>query len=174
MVMERPPDEKHAAAVKNGGGSVDIEATAISANLLPVKLPRSTCSIPAESLLRLLGRNARSQDPWVPVGTMGPLLIMAHHKPGSRDYWGVPRVLVIRVIIDPAQYEAILKDLHARIGYKPLEDTNPLETLAPPPGNEVKTVFKWFVGELPHDRGRAGKDDPALRGERKEAARESG
>lgn len=128
---------------------VDIEPLASAANLVPVKLPRGTCSIPAENLLRTLGRNPRSADPWVPVGTMGPLLIMAHSRTDSEDFWGVPKALVVPILIDPVQYESILKDLYARIGYKPLADANPVEQLVPPPAGDLKAVLKWFIEHYP-------------------------
>ena len=70
-------------------GPVNVEAMAALHDFLPVKLPRSTCSIPGESLLRQLGRMATTADPWLPVGTVGPFLIMGHCRPGSTDYWGV-------------------------------------------------------------------------------------
>ena len=129
--------------------AVDIEPDAIAASLLPVKLPRSTCSIPAENLLRMLGRNPRTADPWVPVGTLGPLLVMAHCRPVSEDFWGVPRALVVQILVDPAQYESILKDLYTRIGFKPLEDSNALESAAPPPANDPRGALKWFIESYP-------------------------
>lgn len=128
---------------------VDIEPIAAAANIIPVKLPRTTCSIPAENLLRNLGRNSRSSDPWVPVGTVGPLLIMAHCRAEASDFWGVPKALVIQILIDPGQYDTILKDLYARIGFKPLADTNPFESIVAPPGNDPKAVLKWFIEHYP-------------------------
>ena len=128
---------------------MDIESIAATADMLPVKLPRGTCSIPAESLLRTLGRNPTTADPWVPVGTLGPLLIMAHCSRQSQDFWGVPRALVIPIIIDQAQYESILKDLYTRVGHKPLEADNPIEKMVPPPGNDPRAVLRWFIEHYP-------------------------
>ena len=68
-------------------GPVNVENVAASRDLLPVKLPRTTCSIPAESLLRQIGRMATTAEPWLPVGTVGPFLIMGHCHPQSTDYW---------------------------------------------------------------------------------------
>ena len=128
---------------------VDIEAVAASVDLVPVKIPRGTCSIPAENLLRTLGRNPRSADPWVPVGVLGPLLIMAHCRSDSRDYWGVPQSLVVPIIVESTQYDSILKDLYTRVGHKPLADANPLEHIVPPPGNDPRAVFRWFIEHYP-------------------------
>ena len=128
----------------------DIEAVAGAGGLLPVKLARSTCSIPAENLLRQLGRNPHSAEPWVPVGNMGPLLIMAHCRPDCQDFWGVPRFLVIPIVIDPSQYESVLKDLYVRVGNKPLAAENPVEAMTPPPrGGDLKAVARWFTEHYP-------------------------
>ncbi len=144
------PEEKIPSPVAGKAAApVDIEPVASAAGMLPVKLPRSTCSIPAEGLLRTLGRTPRSADPWVAVGTVGPLLVMAHCRADSSDFWGVPRNLVVPIIVDPGQYESILKDLHARIGFKPLNDSNPLEQVTPPQGQDIRAALKWFIEHYP-------------------------
>jgi type II secretory ATPase GspE/PulE/Tfp pilus assembly ATPase PilB-like protein len=135
--------------IKGSSIPADIESLASTAGLLPVKLPRGTCSIPAETLLRTLGRSPTTPDPWVPVGTLGPLLIMAHCRSESADYWGVPSALTVPIIIEESQYDSILKDLIARIGYKPLASSNPVENMVPPPGNDPRAVLKWFNEHYP-------------------------
>jgi type II secretory ATPase GspE/PulE/Tfp pilus assembly ATPase PilB-like protein len=138
-----------AATPSRASDSVDIEELAASCSLLPVKLPRGTCSIPAENLLRQLGRNPKTAEPWVPVGTVGPLLIMAHCRPDSDDFWGIPRSLTVPIIIDTPQYDSILKDLYTRIGYKPLADSNPIEQLPAAPTGDAKAALHWFIGHYP-------------------------
>lgn len=152
---QAPPADRGAAPTpaqpppRTEGKPVDIETLAAGACMLPVKIPRGTCSIPAENLLRTLGRNPRSANPWVPIGTLGPLLIMAHHQIDPQDYWGVPEALRVPIIIDSSQYDSILKDLYARIGHKPLPDNNPIEHMVPPPGNDPRGVLRWFVEHYP-------------------------
>ena len=126
-----------------------IESVAGAAGMLPAKLPRGTCSIPAENLLRTLGRNPLTADPWVPVGTIGPILIMAHCRAESEDFWGVPRALVVPIVVDSGQYESILKDLYTRVGYKPLDESNPLEQAPMPPSNDPRAALKWFIEHYP-------------------------
>ncbi len=128
---------------------VDIEQLASSISVAPVKLPRGTCSIPAENLLRLLGRKPRTSEPWIPVGTLGPLLIMAHCRTDSDDFWGVPKALTVPIMIDVAQYDSILKDLCSRISHKPLADSNPVENLPAPPVGEPKAALRWFTENYP-------------------------
>jgi type II secretory ATPase GspE/PulE/Tfp pilus assembly ATPase PilB-like protein len=144
---QEPAAPAPASAQKNT--VTDIEELASGISALPVKLPRGTCSIPAENLLRLLGRNPRSAEPWVPVGTLGPLLIMAHCRTDSEDYWGVPSALIVRVIVDVSQYDSILKDLYARIGYKPLADSNPVEQMPAAPSGDPKAALRWFIEHYP-------------------------
>jgi type II secretory ATPase GspE/PulE/Tfp pilus assembly ATPase PilB-like protein len=145
-----PPEEvPPSVPARSNPAAVDLEPPAVAANILPVKLPRSTSSIPAENLLRTLGRTPRSADPWVPVGTMGPLLIMAHCRTDSDDFWGVPRFLVIPILLEPSQYASILKDLQGRVSYKPLPESNPLESMVAPPGSDPRAVLKWFIEHYP-------------------------
>ena len=106
-------------------------------DLLPVKLPRTTCSIPAENLLRQIGRMATTAEPWLPVGTVGPFLIMGHCRPDSTDFWGVPAAFIVRIVIDAEQYESILKDFISRLSFKPIAATNACETLDCPPLEEI-------------------------------------
>ncbi|MEM7600118.1 MAG: hypothetical protein AAF357_01730, partial [Verrucomicrobiota bacterium] len=84
-------------------GFMSLEGTAVQFGLLPVKLPRETCSVEAENTLRRLGRFPATDTPWLPVATLGPSLIFAHYAPKSGDMWGVPPSLAIRVAISREQ-----------------------------------------------------------------------
>ena len=131
-------------------GPVNVENVAAASNLLPVKLPRTTCSIPAENLLRQIGRMATTAEPWLPVGTVGPFLIMGHCRPESRDCWGVPAAFIVRIVIDAGQYESILKDFITRLGFKPLAASNPCEGLTPPAfAGDLNAAFSWFTAHYP-------------------------
>ena len=91
-----------------------IEGLALQHGLLPVTLVRESCSPDAERLIRKLGRVPYVADPWLPVSTIGPLLVMAHHNPRAGDLWGVPHFLTIRVLITQEQYQNTRKDLVQR------------------------------------------------------------
>ena len=131
-------------------GPVNVEAVAAAHGLLPVKLPRTTCSIPAENLLRQIGRMAMAAEPWLPVGTVGPFLIMGHCCPDATDYWGIPAPFVIPIVIDAEQYGTILKDFISRLGFKPLAASNSCEGLtAPDFAGDLNAAFTWFVGNYP-------------------------
>ncbi len=129
---------------------VDIEALAAAHDFLPVNLPRTTCSIPGENLLRQLGRMAVTADPWLPIGTVGPFLIMGHCRPGSSDYWGVPPAFLVPILIEAGQYDSILQDLTFRLGFKKMAASNPCEGLVPPAfAGDLNAAFAWFTGNYP-------------------------
>ncbi len=134
-------------------GLMSLEGTAVQFGILPVKLPRATCSVDAESLLRRLGRFPQSDTPWLPIATLGPCLVFAHHAPRSADMWGVPPFLAVKVAISQEQYETIRKDLVMRLSTAPLPRENPIEFLAKPhfsPGR-LDEAFRWLLEHYPYD-----------------------
>lgn len=134
-------------------GLMSLEGTAVQFGILPVKLPRATCSVDAESLLRRLGRFPQSDTPWLPIATLGPCLVFAHHAPRSADMWGVPPFLAVKVAISREQYETIRKDLVMRLSTAPLPRENPIEFLAKPhfsPGR-LDEAFRWLLEHYPYD-----------------------
>lgn len=141
-VRPGPPPERR--------GEPRLEEVASAAGLLPCVLPRPACTVPAETLVRHLGRAPRTPEPWLPLATLGPLLIMGHHHAGGDDLWGVAPFLVVRVIISRDQYEDVGKDLMARLGMQPIPATNPLEDrLPPPPRESLAEVTQWFLEHYP-------------------------
>jgi type II secretory ATPase GspE/PulE/Tfp pilus assembly ATPase PilB-like protein len=138
-------------------GFMSLEGTAVQFGILPVKLPRETCSVEAENLLRRLGRFPHSDNPWLPVATLGPCLIFAHHAPRSADMWGVPPFLAIKIAISQEQYEKIRKDLVMRLSATPLPRENPVEHLQKPafgPG-QLNEAFRWLVDRYPFEPAQA-------------------
>jgi len=138
-------------------GLMSLEGTAVQFGITPVRLPRETCSVEAENLLRRLGRFPHSDNPWLPVATLGPCLIFAHHSPRSADMWGVPSFLSVKVAISQEQYEKIRKDLVMRLSASPLPRENPIEHLARPgfgPG-DLEEAFRWLVEKYPFEPDQA-------------------
>ena len=90
---------------------VSIEGIAVQFGILQVELPRETCTADSEALVRLLGRAPQSQSPWLPIASLGPLLILAHHNPKCSDNWGIPDFLTVKVAISPEQYETLRRDM---------------------------------------------------------------
>lgn len=142
-----------AAMAEAFGGIMSLEGTAVQFGLLPVTLPRETCSVEAENALRRLGRFPRTDSPWLPVTTLGPCIVFAHHAPKSGDVWGVPSCFAVKVAISEEQYEEIRKDLVMRLSTAPLPKENRLENLPDPqiPANDLESAFKWLLENYPYD-----------------------
>lgn len=132
---------------------LSIEGLALQYSMLPVTLLRESCSPDAERLIRKLGRVPYVADPWLPVTTIGPLLVMAHHNPKAGDLWGVPPFLTIRVLITPEQYQNTRKDLVQRFGQMPISQSNTMEQLQPPVFADLglEGAFNWLLENYPYD-----------------------
>ncbi|MFV1994796.1 MAG: GspE/PulE family protein [Verrucomicrobiales bacterium] len=132
-------------------GLVSIEGVAVQFGLLPVNLSRESCSVEAESLVRKLGRAPTTRDPWLPVSTLGPLIVFAHHRPKSDDIWGVPSCFGIRVVISSEQYEKMRKNLVMRLSSAPLQKSNPLEKLKARDlrDADLQRAFFWTLDHYP-------------------------
>ncbi|MBL9179780.1 MAG: type II/IV secretion system protein [Verrucomicrobiaceae bacterium] len=130
-----------------------IEGLALQHGMLPVTLLRESCSPDAERLIRKLGRVPYVADPWLPVTTIGPLLVMAHHNPRASDLWGVPAFLTIRVLITQAQYENTRQDLVQRFGQMPISQSNAMEQLQSPVFADLglENSFNWLLEKYPYE-----------------------
>ncbi|HEY1083536.1 MAG TPA: GspE/PulE family protein [Prosthecobacter sp.] len=139
-------DARHAAILS-------IEGMALQHNMLPVTLMRESCSPEAERIVRKLGRVPYVADPWLPVTTVGPLLVMAHHNPRAGDTWGVPGFLTIRVLITADQYQKTRKDLVQRFGQLPIAQQNALENVQPPRFQDLglEGTFEWLMEHYPFE-----------------------
>ncbi|MFZ4763887.1 MAG: GspE/PulE family protein [Roseimicrobium sp.] len=134
-------------------GVVTLEGLAVQNGLLPVKLLRDSCPPDAEKMLRRLGRMPQTAEPWLPVATIGPLMVMAHHSPRSGDFWGVPLALVVRVLIDHEQYFRTRQDLVGRCQQQALASQNPIERLEVPRFSDLgmEGAFEWLLKNYPYD-----------------------
>ena len=129
-----------------------IEQIASRNGLPPVRLPRSSCPADAETLLRKLGRSASGPEPWLPVGTLGPLLILGHYNPSFTETWGIPEFLCVKVVIPQDLYATINEDLQKRLEYKPLSQVSTVEHLSAPPSTSTPhSILDWFLANYPMD-----------------------
>lgn len=132
---------------------VSIEGVAVQFGILPVELPRETCTADAENRLRALGRAPSTASPWLPVATMGPLLIVAHHQPKCNDCWGIPDIFTIKIAISRGQYENIKRDLVMRISSLPMPAASAYEHVERPmlTAGDLSGAFRWYVANFPQD-----------------------
>lgn len=132
---------------------VSLEGMALQHGVMPVTLLRESCTPEAEKIVRKLGRLPQSAEPWLPVTTLGPLLVLAHHNVNATDYWGVPACLRVRVLITLEQYRRTRDDLIQRFTSIPIPQQNPLETLVTPSFEVggIPAAFEWLTKNYPYD-----------------------
>ena len=121
-------------------------------SLLPLRSPKLVLSVPTETAFRSLASSPadESTEPWVPVGKLGPLLIMGHYNPALSGIWGIPDAFVIRVLLEQMQYQNLHEDLFARIAARPLSPRDPLVTSRPlENGSTPEAALKWLLAEYP-------------------------
>tara|TARA_R110002096_G_scaffold114770_4_gene248800 strand:+ start:10449 stop:12614 length:2166 start_codon:yes stop_codon:yes gene_type:complete len=139
------------------GSLVSIEGVAVQFGLVPIDLLREACTADAERLVRLLGRSPRTESPWLPVSTLGPLLVIAHHNPKCEDIWGVPDFLVVKVVVSLQQYENLKADMVMRITGMPIDESNEFEHVQRPENEsgDLRGAFDWFIEHYPLEKQQA-------------------
>jgi Type II secretory pathway, ATPase PulE/Tfp pilus assembly pathway, ATPase PilB len=120
--------------------------------MLPLDPSRTSCSTKAEALFRRIAVPCEAEEPWMPLGEIGPLLIFAHYNPACADFWHVPVDFVIPVLIPRAKYDLLRKDILERLSFKPLDPREPLRLKRPAPRAEgLRKVLDWLLEEYPFD-----------------------
>jgi type II secretory ATPase GspE/PulE/Tfp pilus assembly ATPase PilB-like protein len=121
--------------------------------LLPFKADRPGISVQTETTFRDLatGQPLAGIEPWLPVGALGPLLIIGHYNPAETECWGVPSEFAIKVLIPQGYYGAYAGDLQDRLVQRPLQEKSPT-AVTPPPQRPAspETVFRWLLKEYPY------------------------
>ncbi|MEY3481276.1 MAG: hypothetical protein RIQ71_2051, partial [Verrucomicrobiota bacterium] len=120
--------------------------------LIPLANPRLVLPVAAEATFRSLAfEDAASEElPWVPVGKLGPLLILGHFNPAASGTWRIPEQFVVRTLLTQPAYTALREDLKTRLETRPLalkEPRKPTQSLAT--GSSPETALKWLLSEYP-------------------------
>jgi type II secretory ATPase GspE/PulE/Tfp pilus assembly ATPase PilB-like protein len=150
---ENAQNFQQALAQANGVAPEEaMEWLAQTFDLLPLRGAKLALAVPAESAFRgLAALSAEATDrPWVPLGKLGPLIIMGHYNPAAQGTWGIPSPFIVRVLLEQLAYESLLDDLTARLQARPLQLRTPLSiktTLASEATPE--TALKWLLAEYP-------------------------
>jgi type II secretory ATPase GspE/PulE/Tfp pilus assembly ATPase PilB-like protein len=155
-VEEQPEEgqELHVVLAKANKISSDesLEWLASLYGMLPLDPTRLSCSTKAEAQFRKMAVPCEAEEPWLPLGNVGPLLIFAHYNPACADFWTVPVEFVVPVLIPRAKYESLRKDIFERLEFKPLDAREPLRLKHPlPRGETLKKVLDWLLDEYPFD-----------------------
>jgi len=120
--------------------------------ILPLEPSRTSCSTRSEAIFRKLAVAKDQEEPWLPLGSVGPLLICAHYNPISEAFWEIPSEFLILVVIPQSKYEALAKDITERIEFKPLDRTEPIVLSSPLPKHDgYRRALDWLLHEYPFD-----------------------
>ena len=151
------PDNAHnlheALALANGVPSEDaFEWLASQFALLPCAPTRPSIAVQTENVFRNLAGEIHGpgEEPWLPVGNIGPLLIAGHYNPAATARWGIPEQFTIGVLLSQKDYGEFRTLLDERLRAKPLSarvphlDPRPLEKGASP-----ENALKWLLSEYP-------------------------
>ncbi|MBL9115425.1 MAG: type II/IV secretion system protein [Verrucomicrobiaceae bacterium] len=132
---------------------LSLEGLALQNGIIPLKLSRENCSPEAEQAVRLLGRVPRVSEPWLPISTIGPLVVMAHYTPRASDFWGIPQAFVVRVLISAEQYQKTRRELVNRFGSNPIANENAMEQLRTPKFSDLglEGTFNWLLENYPYE-----------------------
>ncbi len=144
----------HAAlALANGVPEEEsLEWLAGKFGLLPYVSSRPAMSVQTENAFRNLASayQDKEEEPWLPIGTIGPLLILGHYNPAAKACWGIPEAFTIRALLEQKQYQGYQEVLDERIQAKPLVPrTDPLHPRALPSDPSPETALKWLLAEYP-------------------------
>ena len=136
--------------------------------IIPLRLARAACSTSGEEIFRRLAEAKHSEEPWLPFGVLGPLLLCAHYNPAAQDLWGIPEPFVIRALISESQYLDLSDDLTARLAFNPLVTRARLPEIEPAPlGGGLLTMIQWFLRVYPvtaKEREELGESERAFEG----------
>lgn len=154
-----PPDtpeaqsDLHAALAKANSVATEeaFEWVAKLFGLLPYQPNRPNFSVQTEALFRTLAISAGGDhEPWIPVGPLGPLLIVGHYNPAAPDCWGIPPAFCIRVLLSQPHYGEYRALLDERLGARPLGSKSapsPIKELEP--DSTPDKALRWLLENYP-------------------------
>lgn len=154
--LDTPENRKNLqAALAHANGVPEeqaLEWLARQFDLLPVRTQRPSISVQVEGAFRQFAQDARGPDnePWLPIGLIGPLVICGHYNPAATDTWDIPAPFIVRALLDEIQYGEYRQILDEHIAARPISHTGgaavpkPLEKGATP-----ETALKWLLTQYP-------------------------
>ena len=150
---ENAADFQGALAVVNGIAPEDaLEWIAGQFGLIPLANPRLILSVAAENSFRSLASGTMTEEntPWLPVGKLGPLIIVGHYDPTVLDCWQIPEPFLVKVLLEQSAYDALREDLRMRLDARPLGRQEALKINPPPtPEASAESMLKWLLAEYP-------------------------
>ncbi|MEI6492683.1 MAG: ATPase, T2SS/T4P/T4SS family, partial [Verrucomicrobiota bacterium] len=151
-----PDDEadlhQHLAHINGVPQDEALEWLARNFGILPFNPVRANCSTRAENAFRRLAPQPSDpeSEPWIPFGTLGPLILCAHSNPSCTLLWEIPVELIIPVLIPQSKYEILRRDFMGRLEIQPLEAKPPLAFSSPLPKDGLpESIATWLLQEYP-------------------------
>lgn len=126
-----------------------LEWLAKTFQLLPYRPDRPAFSVQTESVFRTLAAGEMSGEPWVPVGTVGPLMVLGHYNPAATEQWSIPDIFCLKVLVEQNHYSGYRGVLMERLTERPLGERRPLSPSPLEPGGSPEAALKWFLGNYP-------------------------
>jgi len=127
-----------------------LEWLAKQFQMLPYQPIRPSLSVQTEALFRSLAGPTDAPEPWLPVGPLGPLVILAHYNPAALDTWGIPEAFCVKVLVGQDHYAEFRALLDERLGARPLgtgpaqQPSHELER-----GSSPEAALRWLLTEYP-------------------------
>ena len=127
-----------------------LEWLAKQFQMLPYQPIRPSLSVQTEALFRSLAGPTDAPEPWLPVGPLGPLVILAHYNPAAIDTWGIPEAFCVKVLVSQDHYAEFRALLDERLGARPLgtgpaqQPSNELER-----GSSPEAALRWLLTVYP-------------------------
>ena len=153
--------ERFAELIAKANGQAEeaaLEWLAEKFDIIPIVLTRAACSTRAEGVFRKLAQESTAAEPWLPFGTVGPLLLCAHYNPAAVESFGVPEHLFVKAVVSHTQYQALRADVQARLSYSPLPAANGVSEIPPPSrGSGLLTTLHWMLENYPLTNEEAAK-----------------
>lgn len=151
---ENSQNLQEAVALANGAPEAEaLEWLAQKFGLIPYVSSRPAISAQTEGVFRDLAcapAHGPEDEPWLPIGTIGPLVIMGHYNPAADACWGIPGAFSVRVLLNQKQYADFRGILAERLETKPLAPR--AEALAPrklEKNCSPESCLKWLLAEYP-------------------------
>ena len=127
-----------------------LEWLAKQFQMLPYQPIRPSLSVQTEALFRSLAGPTDAPEPWLPVGPLGPLVILAHYNPAALHTWGIPEAFCVKVLVGQDHYAEFRALLDERLGARPLgtgpaqQPSHELER-----GSSPEAALRWLLTEYP-------------------------
>ena len=127
-----------------------LEWLAKQFQMLPYQPIRPSLSVQTEALFRSLAGPTDAPEPWLPVGPLGPLVILAHYNPAAIHTWGIPEAFCVKVLVGQDHYAEFRALLDERLGARPLgtapaqQPSNELER-----GSSPEAALRWLLTVYP-------------------------